>query len=444
MGSALCTFAPTSAAFICGRAVAGLGASGMGSCTIAVLTRTTPLRLRPISGSVLASFETVTGMIGPMLGGFLTDRFSWRVCFGINLPLGFLAMVVFFFVFEEPSDNEDIRLPLKEKLYRLDLPGTAVFIPAIVCLLLSLQWGGAIYGWKDVRIIVLLVLFAVLMLGFAWHEHRRQDAAILPPRILKQRSILSGAWFACCCNAVFLVTEQYLSIYFQAVQGHSATKTGIFLLPVSGGLCIACLCAGTLTSAFGYYYRKLQNCINTQPRLGRKMELTQNSFPAFMFMTSILGPAVTGFLTTLRVDDNLVKAVILLGFLGFTMGLGIQAPQVAAQTVLSSKEVTMGMAIIIFGSALGPTVMITAAQSIFQARLVADVEQTAPGANTTAIEHMGLSEIRKAIGPARLKKVLLGYDKAVMQTLYLPVALACLTMLGSVTMERRSVKKKRN
>ena len=256
LGSLICTVAPTSHSLVLGRAVAGLGCAGLLNGIFTIIAQCFPLRRRPLVGGAAGAVEELASVCAPLLGGVLTDRVSWRACFGINLPLGALSGAIIFFSFENPQRNSDNDLPIKEKLKKLDLPSTAIFVPSMCCLLLALQWGGATYGWSDARIIVLLVTFAVSLTGFCWLQYRRQDDATLPPRILKKRSILAGAWFAGCCNAALGVVEYYMAIYFQAVRGYSATRSGLMLLPSIIGLCVACLFAGAATSTFGYYTRK--------------------------------------------------------------------------------------------------------------------------------------------------------------------------------------------
>lgn len=163
-----------------------------------------------------------------------------------------------------------------------------------------------------------------------------------------------------------------------------------------------------------------------------------------MLLTSVLGPIAAGLLTTLNVDADFAKMLIYQALLGFGVGIGIQGPQVAAQTVLKPSEAALGIAVVSFGQGIGPAIMLSAAQTLFADRLVADLGESSPGLNATALENMGLADIKSHIGTARLEDVLLGYDKAVTQTLYLPVALTCLTLLGSLPMEWRSVKKKQS
>jgi hypothetical protein len=87
---------------------------------------------------------------------------------------------------------------------------------------------------------------------------------------------------------------------------------------------------------------------------------------------------------------------------------------------------------------------ISASAALFQNRLTDELRQCVAGINTTALEHAGLSDIRNLVGKDKLREVLTGYNYAVVQTLYVPLALALLTLLGSLPMEWPSVKKKRH
>lgn len=258
LGSLLCTVAPVSGIFILGRAIAGFGGSGLGMGAATIMSYSFPLHRRPFWGGIIGATQTIAMVAAPLLGGALIDKFTWRACFGVNLPIGILTFCLTAYCFENPIENPDVMLPIKEKMKRMDLPGTLFFIPGIVCLLLGLQWGGTRYGWQDARIIVLLALFAILVTIFGYIQYRQQDKATLPPRVLKQRSILAGAWFSACCSGVLAVTEYYISLYFQGVKGFSATKSGALVLPMIVGISISALSSGFLTTVVGYYYRELK------------------------------------------------------------------------------------------------------------------------------------------------------------------------------------------
>lgn len=419
IGNAVTTFAVSSAVFIVGRGIAGFGFGGLTAGCWTIFTLSVPLRKRALYGGVGGGIETIAATGAPVLGGALIDAFGWRACFGMLVPLTGMTVLAGFFLLPSVAaeyDAENQKLPLREKLRRMDLLGTAIFVPSIACLLVALQWGGTTYGWGDVRIVVLLVAFVVLLGAFGWRQKCAGEQATLPIRILKMRSILAGACFAACCNAALAVVEYYLSIYFQGVRGWTPTRAGLMSLPMVIGLAVSGVLSGSLTTVMGYYY-------------------------PLLFATCLLAPIPAGLLTTLDLETDLAKLLCYQTFLGFAIGLAIQVPQVAAQTVLPAKEVPIGIAIVMFGQQIGPVLFVAASANLFKNRLRVEVSQSAPGTNLTSLTHMGLSDIRSQIGNDRLMQVLSGYDKAVVETLYLPVALTCLTIFAAVFMDRVSVKR---
>lgn len=175
-----------------------------------MMTQSVPVRQRPMVGGIAAGIEGISATAGPLLGGVLTDKISWRWCFYINLPLGFITIILISIFFENPRKSTHESLSRKEKAARLDLLGTAVFVPSITSLLLALQWGGSKYGWGDVRIIVLISLSMVLLAGFAFQQWRKGDDATLPPRVFGNRSLIAGFWFSFCNNSALSIVDYYV------------------------------------------------------------------------------------------------------------------------------------------------------------------------------------------------------------------------------------------
>lgn len=126
-------------------------------------------------------------------------------------------------------------------------------MPAIICLLLALQWGGSKYEWSNWRIILLFVLFGILIAIFIGIQFWKQDSATVPPRILMKRSMWAASWFSFTLGSFFLLLIYYLPIWFQAVKGASAVKSGIMNLPMVLTLVITSILSGIGVTLVGYY-----------------------------------------------------------------------------------------------------------------------------------------------------------------------------------------------
>lgn len=324
-----------------------------------------------------------------------------------------MAIVALMFFLSEPRARGQDNLTWKAKLRQMDLLGNLVFIPSLTCLLLALSWAGTKYSWSDGRIISLFVVFAVLLAAFCVDQYIKQDSATIPPRILKNRNVLAGFLFSACTNSVMTVLQYYLPTYFQAVKGVSPSESAVLMLPIVVGFLVAMLLLGGGISLTGHYV-------------------------PFMLFASITMPIGAGLMTLLRVNTETARLIAYLGLAGFAGGIGFQAPQTAVQNTLPTADATMGLAIILFAQSFGPAVFVIVAQTIFVSRLSTNL-----GTDVTNIESMGIGDLRNSFGEEKVPMVLLGIDRSISQTWYLAVALASLTVIGSLGMEWRSVKQKR-
>ena len=417
VGSTLCAAAPSSSAFVVGRAVCGFSAAGIVSGCYALIMRTLPLRKRPLYASIAAAIEGTAVITSPILGGVLVEKLSWRWCFWINLPLGGVTWLIVAIFLQDIRPTE--QTTWRQKLSQLDLVGNLVFVPSLTCLFMALSWAGVKYPWSSPTIIGLLCVFVVLLAVFAVDQWLKQDTATLPPNVLKNRSVLSGFVFSLCCNSAMQVVEYYLPTYFQAVREYSPSKSGYLMLPLVIGFLISMLIQGAGVRIFGYYV-------------------------PFMLAGSILMPIFSGMMTTLTVETDLATILVYSGLLGFAGGIGFQSPQTAVQNTLPTSQANTGIAIILFAQGFGPAIFVASAQTIFTSQLSENLNRLVPNVNATNIESMGLSELKSHLGAENLHQTLLGFDKSLIQTWYLAVGLTCVTMIGSATMEWKSIKQKKS
>jgi MFS family permease len=231
IGSLVCALAPSSRALIAGRAVAGFGASGVFAGGFVILTTIIPLHKRAIYTGTLSSTFAIASIVGPVLGGGLTQHVTWRWCFYINLPIGGFAAFMFVLVFHvKPAATENAKLA--NKLKGLDGVGFALFAGAITMLLLALQWGGLEHAWNSSVIIGLFVGSGLVLILFIGWQIYMQDTALIPPKLFKSHR---NVWLICMSsffvNGPFQTIVYWLPIWFQAALGVSPTQSGIRYLP---------------------------------------------------------------------------------------------------------------------------------------------------------------------------------------------------------------------
>ncbi|KAJ7096914.1 major facilitator superfamily domain-containing protein [Mycena epipterygia] len=419
VGSLICGAAPSSNALIIGRAVAGLGSAGIFSGALIILASTVPLEKRPIYSGLLGGVYGIASVAGPLMGGAFTDKATWRWCFYINLPVGGITLAVLIFLFKMPAAGVKKPEPgtFMERVELFDPWGTLVFIPAIISLLLALQWGGSKYAWKSARIIALFVVFGVLISIFVGVQVWKQERATIPPRILKQRSIWSAALYAFCIGSSFFIMAFYLPIWFQTIGGVSAVHSGIDNLPMILSLVIGSILAGGLITTIGYY-------------------------APFMILSSVLAAVGGGLLSTLQVDSGHAKWIPFQIICGFGVGLGLQQATLAAQTVLELKDVPIGMTIVIFSQTLGGALFISIAQNVFTNKLLSGLISGVPGISPALVLSTGATSLKDAIAPEFLPGVLFAYNEALVAAFYVATAMAALSIVGSLVIEWRSVKGK--
>lgn len=418
-GSLLCGTATTSAMLVVGRAVAGLGSAGLFSGCFVILVQSIPLPRRPMFLGVMGGIEGVATLAAPLLGGSLTQSLGWRWCFYINPPIGAVTLVLTMCCYSDTRKPSHVaRMTFKQKASQLDLLSNLLFLPALTSLFLAFSWAGAKYPWDSGRVIGPLVTFAVLLAAFVHNQFRRGDAAALPPRVIKRRTVIAGFIFIMCANSTGNVLEYYLPTYYQTVRGYSPAKSGYMMFPIIIGATVGSLVHGAGTSAFGYY-------------------------APFMFFASVIIPIAAGLIVaTFKIDTSFVQLIVYTALSGLAYGIGFSGPQNAVQTVLPAEDVPLGLSVMLFAQSFGPAVAVAIAQVLFTNQLWANLDGLVPGLSRANIENNGLGSIVTSVPPAKVREVLVGIDKSLVQTWYLVVGLACATMVGSLLIEWRSVKSK--
>ncbi|KAK0625477.1 major facilitator superfamily domain-containing protein [Bombardia bombarda] len=418
LGSLICGAANNSITLIIGRAVAGIGSAAIFSGALIILAYSVPLHKRPMYTGLLGSMYGIASVSGPLLGGVFADKVSWRWCFFINLPVGAITLVVIGVFFPDPQrqiKNDDT---IVQRIMRFDPFGTLVFMPAVISLLLALQWGGTTYEWHSWRIILLFCSFAVLTLAFIFIQYKQQDLGTVPPRILFKRTVWAAGLYSFSLGAAFLGSVYYLPMWFQAVKGANAVESGIMNLPMLISVVVVSTLAGAAVTTWGYY-------------------------TPFMLISSIFVAIGYGLLTTFQPDTNSQTWIGYQLIVGIGVGFGLQQPLMAVQTVLDLEDVPTGTSIIVFLQTLGGALFVSIAQNVFTNSLIEYIAEYVPQIpDPRIILTMGATSIQTLVEPDLLPGVTQAYNDALTMSFVVFTAMACLSLIGSVLTEWKSVRGK--
>ncbi|KAK4134864.1 MFS general substrate transporter [Trichocladium antarcticum] len=421
VGSLVCAVAPSSNAFIVGRAVAGIGTAGLFSGGVVILSYTLPLRQRPMAFGLIGAMWGIASVAGPLLGGVFTDHVTWRWCFYINLPIGGAAMVAIFFFLHINQTRDADRQPALARILSLDLPGTAMLIPSIICLLLALQWGGTEHAWDSSVVIGLFVGFAIMLIIFIAIQIWKGDKGTLPPRLFKSRDMLCAMLFAFFFGAAFFPLVYYLSLYFQAIQGDTAVEAGIKLLPMLISVVITSVASGGLVTAVGYYN-------------------------PFVLPSMVLFAVGCGMITTFGLDS---PTRVWFGYqviTGLGIGIGFQTGVLVVQNTMPMEWIPVGTACVQFFQSLGGAIFIAVAQSVFQNGLTSGIERNVPVIPSQVFINSGASQIDEVLKQWNATEyktaVLTAYMDGLRNSYYISAATASCAFVAAAGLSWKKIQKR--
>ncbi|TDZ31285.1 Vacuolar membrane amino acid uptake transporter fnx2 [Colletotrichum spinosum] len=250
IGSLGCGLAQSFAQLCVARAVAGVGGGGMNSVVTILLSDIVPLRDRGVwQGYINIIFAAGTSTGAP-LGGLLADSVGWRWSFTGQVPLCVAAFLAVYFVLDLPkADHEHWR----EKFRRIDFLGAATLVAAVIALLVGLD-SGSNNGWSNPVTVGSLAATPVLFAVFILVEMRVASHPFAPGHIIFDRSLFAGYLTNFFGVAAHLASIFFLPLFFQAVQGASATQAGAYLVPAMIASVCASLSAGVYMKRTGRYY----------------------------------------------------------------------------------------------------------------------------------------------------------------------------------------------
>ena len=254
LGSALSGLSQTIEQLIAFRALQGLGA-GIGIALVfTVVGDIFPPLERARWQGLFGAVYGLSSIIGPFLGGFLTDNLGWRSVFCVNLPVGFFALLGIFLFLPANISPRNATFTGWAAIRRIDVAGAILAAGATISLLLGLTFAGNGSGWTSTEVLAWLAAGVVLVVLFLLRERSAADP-LLPLSLFRNQVFSSVAVLSLGVGAVILSLAYYLPLFLQGVLGESATNSGAVLTPLLIANVIAGSMSGFLVARAGKYQR---------------------------------------------------------------------------------------------------------------------------------------------------------------------------------------------
>ena len=237
--------APSIWLLLASRFLMGVGGAMMWPAILGMTYGLLPPSKAGLAGGVILGAAGFGNAVGPLLGGVLTDSVGWRWIFFVNLPVAAAAIVITLLVV--PRDE------IRKDRGQIDYLGTLLLSAGLLAMLLALDWGLDV-GWTAPLIVVLFSVAAVALLVFLFVERRAGDSALVPDKVLQNRTFLAAGIATLLASAIFFATLLYLPQFMSKNLGFSAMGSGAGLLPMMGTFMVTSFIAGRLYETLGPKY----------------------------------------------------------------------------------------------------------------------------------------------------------------------------------------------
>ncbi|KAK2871620.1 hypothetical protein FQN49_002992 [Arthroderma sp. PD_2] len=400
------------------RVIQGIGGGGLLTLVNICVSDIFSMRTRSLYFGIIGMVWAFAGIIGPVIGGIMTQYTTWRWCFYINLPIDGVAFLIIFFFLELHTPTT----PILAGLRAIDWLGSLAVIGGTVMFLIGLEYGGQSYPWSSPTVICLIVFGIVTWGIFILIQWKVSRFPVMPLWLFTQRSTLASYGTVLVHGAIYTSGSFFLPLYFQAVLGETPLKSGILLFP-------NVIAVSVVSAVTGIFIRKTGLCL-----------------PPIWFGTTVLVIG-TGLYIDLPSHRSLVKIILFQLVAGMGVGPNFQAPLIALQSHIKTSDVATATATLAFCRNIASSISVVIGGVIIQNRLQANIQNIHHLLSPQTLKSLdGVSagasvHIVQALPESEKQPVLDAYTKSFRTMWIFYTALAAVGFLISLLLQKQKLNK---
>jgi EmrB/QacA subfamily drug resistance transporter len=325
-GSILAGLSESTSFLIGCRVLQGLGVGGLTALVQVILADLVSPRERGRYAGYLGAVFGLGTVVGPLIGGVLTDGLGWRWCFYVGVPFAIAAFVVL---------QRTLHLPPRprRRVY-LDFPGALLVSGGVASLLIWVSLAGAQFDWVSWQTLLLVALGLVLTVA-AVFVMRRAPEPLIPLRLFRDRTIVIAVLASIAVGIAMFGTTVFLTQYMQIARAKSPTESGLLTIPMVGGLLLSSIIVGRRVTKTGVY-------------------------KPYMITGATLLTLGLFLMGTLDETTHLGILAVFMVILGSGIGMLMQNLVLVVQNSLRPEDIGSGSALVAFMRSLGGAVGVSA------------------------------------------------------------------------------------
>lgn len=369
IGSVIAGFATSMPMLIAARVVQGVGAGGAVSLVQVVIgVMVSPRERGRYAGYIGATFAAAS-VSGPIVGGIIVDTAGWRWCFGVAIPIAFLAFVVL---------QKTLNLPVFRRKVKVDYLGATLLMSGISALLVWVSLAGSQFAWTSGASLALIGA-AIVVIGLALYVETKVSEPIIPLHLFRDRTTSLASISSLMIGAIMMSASVFLTQYFQIVRGMSPTNAGLMSIATVGGLTSASLIVGRLTTRTGKWKRYVTGGL-------------------------ILLTIGTGLLATVDHHTNLAAILGFMLLVGVGIGMSNQTMVLAVQNNSRYSDIGAASSLVSFCRSLGSSAGVSVFGAVLGHQVASRVANGLQSIGATLPEgtaHNSIPDMDSLTGPVR-------------------------------------------